>query len=62
MSLSKKKVTRENMDNFLNLMKSVGNDVRNDGSGLADFKPPINLLLTKQPDISKKKTSMDSEL
>ena len=49
-SFQKKKITRENMDNFLNLMKSVGNDAEKDGSGLADFNPPPKPLLTKQPD------------
>jgi hypothetical protein len=47
---NKKKITGENVENFLNLMKDVGNDESNDGSGLADFNPPPKPLLTKQPD------------
>jgi hypothetical protein len=47
---NKKKITGENVENFLNLMKDVGNDDSNDGSGLADFNPPPKPLLTKQPD------------
>ena len=46
----KKKVTKENMENFLNLAKNVGNDGDDDGSGLADFTPPPQPILTKQPD------------
>ena len=46
----KKKVTSENMESFLNLMKDVGNDDSNDGTGLADFKPPPKPILTKQPE------------
>jgi hypothetical protein len=47
---NKKKITGENVESFLNLMKDVGNDNSNDGSGLADFNPPPKPLLTKQPD------------
>ena len=47
---AKKKITGENVENFLNLMKDVGNDDTDDGSGLADFNPPPKPLLTKQPD------------
>ena len=57
----KKKVTGENMENFLNLMKDVGNDDSDDGSGLADFKPPPKPLLTKQPDDIEENT-LDSSL
>lgn len=57
----KKKVTSENMENFLNLMKDVGNNGSNDGSGLADFKPPPKPILTKQPD-EVEEDSMDSSL
>jgi len=46
----KKKLTGGNVENFLNLMKDVGNDDSNDGSGLADFNPPPQPVLTKQPD------------
>ena len=46
----KKKVTGENVENFLNLMTEVGNDGDDDGSGLADFKPPPKPVLSKQPD------------
>lgn len=47
---NKKKMTGQNVENFLNLMKDVGNDNSNDGSGLADFNPPPKPLLTKLPD------------
>ena len=57
----KKKVTSENMESFLNLMKNVGNDDSNDGTGLADFKPPPKPILTKQPDKIEENT-MDSSL
>lgn len=57
----KKKVTSENMESFLNLMSNVGNDDSNDGTGLADFKPPPKPVLTKQPnDIEE--NSLDSSL
>ena len=57
----KKKVTSENMENFLNLMKDVGNDDSNDGTGLADFKPPPKPILTKQPEQIEENT-VDSSL
>ena len=50
---NKKKITGEKVENFLNLMKDMGNDDTNDGTGLADFKPPPKPLLTKQPDENK---------
>jgi len=50
MQPDKKKMTGENVENFLNLMKDVGNNDSTDGSGLADFNPPPKPLITKQPD------------
>ncbi len=47
---AKKKITSEHMTNFLNLTKDIGNNDSNDGSGLADFNPPPQPILTKQPD------------
>ena len=47
---AKKKITSENMTNFLNLTKNMGNNDTSDGSGLADFNPPPQPVLTKQPD------------
>ena len=57
----KKKVTPENMETFLNLMKDVGNDDSNDGTGLADFRPPPKPILTKQPEEIEDNT-VDSSL
>ena len=57
----KKKVTSENMESFLNLMKNVGTDDSNDGSDLADFKPPPQPILTKQPEEVEENT-VDSSL
>ena len=50
MQPGKQKMTGKNVENFLNLMKDVGNNDSTDGSGLADFNPPPKPLLTKQPD------------
>jgi len=50
MTNKKQKITGEKVESFLNLMKDVGNDNSNDGSGLADFNPPPKPQLTKQPD------------
>ena len=57
----KKKITGEKVENFLNLMEGMGNDETNDGTGLADFKPPPKPLLTKQPD-EKKENQMDEDI
>lgn len=46
----KEKMTGENVESFLNLMKDVGNDDTGNDSGLADFNPPPKPELTKQPD------------
>tara|TARA_B100000795_G_C22806835_1_gene445639 strand:- start:15890 stop:16453 length:564 start_codon:yes stop_codon:yes gene_type:complete len=48
--IEKEKITGENVENFLNLMKDVGNDDSGNDSGLADFNPPPKPMLTKQPD------------
>lgn len=47
---AKNKITSEHMTNFLNLSKNMGNTDSDDGSGLADFNPPPQPVLTKQPD------------
>ena len=59
-NIKKEKVTGENVESFLNLMKDVGND-DSDDSGLADFKPPPKPELTKQPDELKENT-IDNEI
>jgi len=46
---NKNKITNENVESFLNLTKDIGND-SNDNSGLADFHPPPQPILSKQPD------------
>ena len=60
-NINKKKITGENVENFLNLMKDVGNDDADDGTGWADFKPPPKPLLTKQPE-EKKDTQIDEDI
>ena len=42
-------------------MKDMGNDATDDGTGLADFKPPPKPLLTKQPE-EKKDTQIDEDI
>jgi hypothetical protein len=64
--VNKNKITGEKVESFLNLMKNVGNDNANDGSGLADFNPPPKPLITKQPDEIQandiKKNEQDNEI